>query len=140
MGYDRAMRRVLSVALAAALVVPTVAHAGAVELRIRADTGPGTEVRRATLTCDGTGARATGFLRHRDAKRLCRRAYALERFLGSPPDRDRACTEIYGGPSRAFVGGNVRGTSVSRRFDRSDGCQISDWDRAKLLLPRPASP
>lgn len=131
------MRRL---ALALVLALPATAQAGAVNLRIRADTGPGTEVRRATLTCDSKGPRATGFLRGRNAARMCRRAYALEAFLGRPARHDRACTEIYGGPSRAVVRGNVRGTSVARRFDRTDGCQISDWERAKLLLPRPADP
>ena len=132
------MRRVPTVAVLLALALPAGAQAGAVNLRIRADTGPGTTARVATLTCDAEGPRATGFLRHRDAGRLCRRARELERFLGSAPERDRACTEVYGGPSRATVRGNVAGTTVERRFERTDGCQISDWDRAKLLLPRPA--
>ncbi len=126
------------IALAAALAAPSVAHAGAVNLRVDADTGPGTKVRHATLTCDAKGPRATGFLRHRDAGRLCRRAYALEKFLGRAPERGRACTEVYGGPSRARVRGNVRGTAVNRRFARTDGCEIGYWDRARLLLPRPA--
>ena len=134
------MRRVLLIALAAFFVAPTVAHGGAVNLRIEADTGPGTKVRQATLTCDGDGQRATGFLRRRSADKLCRRAYALDRFLARAPDREQACTEIYGGPSRARVRGNVRGAAVNRRFARTDGCEIADWQRARLLLPRPASP
>ncbi len=134
------MKRVLLMALTTAFVFPAGAYAGAVNLRIEADTGRGTEVRRATLTCDGDGSRATGFLERRDAGRLCRRAYALERFLARAPDGDRACTEVYGGPSRARVRGNVRGRAVNRRFHRSDGCGIADWDRARPLLPRPASP
>lgn len=129
----------LLVAVICAFVMPAVAYAGAVNLRIEADTGAGTKVRRATLTCDGNGPRATGFLRARDAERLCRRAYALERFLGRAPERDRVCTKVYGGPSRARVRGNVRGTSVNRRFNRTDGCAIADWRRARLLLPRPAA-
>ena len=134
------MRRVLLIALAAALAAPAAAHAGAVNLRISADTGPGTKVRKATLTCDAKGPRTTGFLNSRDAAKLCKRAYALERFLGRTPDPNRPCTEIYGGPSRAHVKGNVRGTSVNRRFSRTNGCGIRDWERAQLLLPRPASP
>ena len=127
------------VALLLALAFPAGASAGAVNLRIRADTGPGTTARHATLTCDAKGPRATGFLRHRDADRMCRRAYAIERFLGRAPRRDRACAEVYGGPSRATVKGNVRGTAVDRDFERTDGCGIADWDHAKLLLPRPAA-
>ena len=134
------MKRVLLVAVTCAFAVSADAYAGAVNLRIEADTGAGTKVRRATLTCDAEGPRATGFLRARNAARLCRRAYALERFLGRAPDPGRVCTEIYGGPSRARVRGNVRGTGVNRRFDRANGCGIDDWQRARLLLPRPASP
>ena len=134
------MRRALLIALAATFALPAGAYAGAINLRIDADTGPGTKVRRATLTCDAKGPRATGFLRARDAQRLCRRAYALERFLGRAPSREDACTEVYGGPSRARVRGNVRGTAVDRRFARRDGCEIGDWQRARLLLPRPAAP
>jgi hypothetical protein len=134
------VKRVLLAAVVVAFAAPSAAHAGAVNLRVTADTGPGTKTRHATLTCDAQGPRATGFLRGRDAGRLCRRAYALERFLGRAPDRDRVCTEVYGGPSRALVRGNVRGTTVRRRFERTDGCGIADWERAKLLLPKPAAP
>ncbi|HEX8121764.1 MAG TPA: hypothetical protein VF549_10925 [Solirubrobacteraceae bacterium] len=133
------MKRALVIVLAAALVAPAGAYAGAVNLRVNADTGPGTKVRQATLTCDSDGPRATGFLRGRDAAELCRRAYALERFLGRGPEPGRQCTQQYGGPERALVRGNVRGTAVKRRFKRTDGCEIADWRRARLLLPRPAS-
>ncbi len=134
------MRRALVIAVAAALVLPASAYAGAVNLRIDASAGPGTKVRHATLTCDGKGPRATGFLRGRDAAALCRRAYTLERFLGGTPDEGRTCTQIYGGPSKARVRGNIRGTTVNRRFKRTDGCAIADWQHARRLLPRPASP
>lgn len=121
----------------AGLALPAGAQAGAVNLRIHYEDGAG-NARNATLTCDGKGPRATGFLRHRNAARMCRRAYALERFLGREPDDTRACTEVYGGPDRAVIRGNVRGTGVARRFGRADGCEIADWDRAQRLLPRPA--
>ena len=127
------------IAVGVAFAVPATAQAGAVNLRVEGDAGPGTTVRRATLTCDSNGPRATGFLRRRNAGRLCRRAYALERFLGRAPERRRTCTKLYGGPSRARVRGNVRGTGVNRRFKRTDGCEIADWRRARLLLPRPAA-
>lgn len=133
------MKRVVLISVTCALALPTAAYAGAINLRINADTGPGTKVRHATLTCDGKGPRATGFLRNRDADKLCRRAYALERFLGRAPNPARNCAQIYGGPSRALVRGNVKGTAVNRRFKRTDGCEIADWERARLLLPRPAA-
>lgn len=130
------MRRTLLLIALVGLAAPAGAQAGAVSLNIRYDDGAG-NARRATLTCDGEGSRATGFLRHRNAARLCARAYTLERFLGRAPDNTRACTEVFGGPDRAVIRGNIRGTAVARRFGRSDGCEIADWDRAQRLLPRP---
>jgi hypothetical protein len=130
------VRRILVLLLAAGAVAPPVAMAGAVNLRMSYRDGAGHQ-RHATLTCDSDGPRATGYLRHRNATKLCARAYALEPFLSSPPDRDRACTEIYGGPDRARIRGNVRGAAVDRRFSRTDGCEIADWDTAQKLLPRP---
>ncbi|MCW2991245.1 MAG: hypothetical protein JWM73_1839 [Solirubrobacterales bacterium] len=130
------LRGSLLAAVFALLAAAPAAHAGAVGLHLRADTGPGTTVRTATLRCDSKGPRATGYLRRRDAAKLCRRAYRLEAFLGRPPRRDRPCTEIYGGPDRVTVEGFVRGTGVQRRFSRADGCEIADWNRAARLLPR----
>jgi len=130
------VRRIWAAAAAVLVLAPTApALAGAVGLRFvhRDDSG----IRqRATLRCDGRGQRATGYLSARDPARLCQRAYQLERFLGRPPDGDRACTEVYGGPDRVRVRGNVRGTGVDRRFALRDGCEIADWERAALLLPR----
>jgi hypothetical protein len=131
------MRRALVMIAALGFALPAAAQAGAVHLRISYGDGDGHH-RRATLDCDSDGFRASGFLRHRDADRLCRRAYKLEHFLAGKPDPGRACAEIYGGPDRARIRGNVRGSSVDRRFGRADGCEIADWDRARLLLPRPA--
>jgi hypothetical protein len=128
------MRRTLVIALV--LAAPAVAHAGAVHLRIRYDDRAG-HVRRATLDCVASGPRATGFLHGRDAARLCRRAYELEQLLARPPRTDRPCTMVYGGPDRARIRGNVRGAAVDRSFSRTNGCEIADWDRAQLLLPRP---
>lgn len=129
------MGRICAAFAVLAAAGPANASAGAVNLTFRYDDGAGH--RSATLRCDARGPRASGYLRHRSAARLCRRAYALEAFLGRPPRTDRPCTQIYGGPDRARVRGNVRGTAVNRRFMRTDGCEIADWDRAQLLLPRP---
>ncbi|MFL5845399.1 MAG: hypothetical protein ACJ762_11945 [Solirubrobacteraceae bacterium] len=133
------MRRVLPLAAVLGLLAAApAAHAGAVQLRITADTGPGTAKRHASLTCDSEGPRATGFLHRRDAAKLCTRAYALESFLGAAPRTGGACPMVYGGPDRAVVRGAVRGTAVHRRFSRADGCQLAWWNRARRLLPRAA--
>ena len=117
---------------------PATASAGAVHLRF--SYSDGVARKSATLTCDGSGRRATGYLRHRDAAKLCSTAYRLKRFLGTPPPQDRVCALIYGGPDRARVRGNVADQAVNRLFTRADGCGIDDWRRAQALLPRPAGP
>jgi len=92
---------------------------------------------RATLTCRSGLQRVTGFLIHRSAAILCRRARVLRGFLGSAPVGGRVCSQVYGGPDRAHIRGQIGTTSASRWFGRADGCQIADWGRAGLLLPRP---
>lgn len=129
------MRRAPIAAALLLLALPGAAHAGAVSLRfVHRDEGGIRQ--RATLTCVAEGPSATGYLAKRDAARLCRRAYALERFLGRRPPRRRVCTQVYGGPDRVRVRGNVRGTAVDRLFALRDGCEIADWERAARLLPR----
>ena len=94
--------------------------------------------KRGSLSCAGHRVKHRGFLADRGGVRLCRRARRLTAFLSSAPDRDRACTEIYGGPDTAAVTGQVGEAEIDRRFSRSDGCEIADWDRVQILLPEPA--
>ena len=88
----------------------------------------------ASLRCDGAQESARGFA-GADAHELCRAATALAPFLARAPDPDRACTQIYGGPQTARITGTIGGRRIDRSFSRTDGCRISDWDRAKQLLP-----
>ena len=68
----------------------------------------------------------------------CARLLQLRRpFAPTPPNT--ACTEIYGGPSTAFVTGRFRGALIRARFSRKDGCEIARWNRVRFLLPRFAS-
>src|SRR4051794_21697559 len=120
----------LSLAVLAA--TPAAASAGAVHLRFAYGDGAGHR-KTAQLICDSDGARATGYLRRRDATRLCTAAYRLKRWLGAAPASGRVCTQIYGGPDHARVRGNVAEVGVDRRFSRTDGCGIADWNRAKVL-------
>ena len=47
-----------------------------------------------------------------------------------------ACTQIYGGPQMARVVGTIAGRRVWATFNRTDGCQISRWERlSPWLLP-----
>lgn len=109
-----------------------------VALELTFDDGEG-ERATATLRCATDRFEATGWLAARDERRLCRVTRELGAFLASQPDRDVACTQIYGGPQRARISGNVGGREVDRRFSRENGCRIADWERAQPLLPRPTA-
>jgi hypothetical protein len=107
----------------------------AVKLRLTVRDAPDRDPRRATLACTGGRARATGYLAGRPAP-ACRAARRLAGLLAADAERHRMCTQIYGGPQRARVRGEVGRRAVDRRFSRTDGCQIDDWDRAAPLLRR----
>jgi hypothetical protein len=51
-----------------------------------------------------------------------------------PVPSDMACTQIYGGPDVALVRGTYMGRKIWVRFRRTDGCQISRWDRVAFLF------
>jgi hypothetical protein len=81
-----------------------------------------------TLRCDPVGGSLP------DAEQACRRLAALDdRF--QPVPSDAVCTEIYGGPAVAEVTGTYEETLVDATFTRTDGCQISRWDRHAFLFP-----
>lgn len=107
----------------------------ATELEIRFDDGRG-ESDRATLRC-GEEPEADGYLAEEDAAALCDAVAALDPPLTQEPPAQRACTQIFGGPQTAQVTGTLDGEAVSRRFSRTNGCEIADWDAlAKAgLLP-----
>jgi hypothetical protein len=52
-----------------------------------------------------------------------------------PTPRNRACTDIYGGPQVALVTGRFRGRSVRAEFGRKNGCEIARWNRVAFLFP-----
>ncbi|WP_019073233.1 SSI family serine proteinase inhibitor [Streptomyces hokutonensis] len=54
-------------------------------------------------------------------------------FAPVPPDS--MCTMIYGGPATAHVTGTWAGRPVDTTYDRSNGCEISRWNRMVPLLP-----
>jgi hypothetical protein len=47
---------------------------------------------------------------------------------------DQACTQIYGGPEEASIKGTIRGQRVDATFTRTDGCEISRWEKVLPLL------
>jgi hypothetical protein len=66
--------------------------------------------------------------------RACEAARRLADFLAQQPPRGRVCTQIYGGPETARVRGTIDERRVDRRFSKTNGCEIADWERAEPLL------
>jgi hypothetical protein len=81
------------------------------------------------LTCDPAGGT------HPDAKAACHALEANGAAALPPVPKDKACTQIYGGPETATVTGTWKGQQVMSRFARNDGCQISRWKLMAGLLP-----
>ena len=107
---------------------------GAIELTIRHDDGAGNE-QTGSLTCTDRDRRAGGFLTRRaTVEDLCAKARSIKRLLTTQPDKQRACTQIYGGAETAHITGTIDGVQVDRRFSRTNGCEIDDFNRAGELL------
>lgn len=85
-----------------------------------------------TLRCAPLG----GTLANRAA--ACSRLARMARPF-APTPRNVACTDIYGGPQEALVTGRLRGYSVRAGFSRTNGCEISRWNRVSFLFPGAAA-
>ncbi|HEX5384797.1 MAG TPA: SSI family serine proteinase inhibitor [Propionibacteriaceae bacterium] len=85
------------------------------------------------LTCDPPGGT------HPDPQAACRVLEANGAAALPPVPKDKACTQIYGGPETATITGTWQGKRVMSRFARNDGCQISRWKLMEGLLPRGGS-
>ena len=119
----------------AALAVALPAQAGTISLRIAFKAHETAPLQLTTLRC---GARSTGTV-PRPAE-ACRRLRALGAGAFRPTAPDRACTEIFGGPSTARVTGFYFDRTLWVRLSRVNGCEIARWDRVGFLLPRSAAP
>lgn len=91
------------------------------------ETGQGA-VRTMTLTCDPVGGD------HPDPAGACAALAVAGPDAFEPPAGDVMCTELFGGPQVATVGGTVAGAQVSARYSRTDGCEIGRWDALAPLL------
>jgi hypothetical protein len=85
------------------------------------------------LTCNPPGGT------HPDPEAACRVLEANGAAALPPVPKDKACTQIYGGPETATITGTWQGNRVISRFARNDGCQISRWKLMEGLLPRGGS-
>jgi hypothetical protein len=66
----------------------------------------------------------------------CRKLAAGGARLFAPTPKNVACTDIYGGPQVAKIVGTVRGNRVWARVSRTNGCEISRWERlSPWLIP-----
>jgi hypothetical protein len=105
--------------------------AGRQSITVTVDDGSG-GTQTWTLTC-GTDGTPGGD--HPDAAAACTALNALTDPF-RPVPKDMACTMIYGGPQTATVQGRWGGRDVLTTFKRTDGCEITRWNRiAPLLQP-----
>ncbi|MFG2876234.1 SSI family serine proteinase inhibitor [Streptomyces sp. NPDC048337] len=84
------------------------------------------------LECDPVGGD------HPQRERACARLDQLARegkdpFAAVAPDQ--ICTTQDGGPATARISGSWRGRTVDATFRRTNGCEISRWDKLEPLLP-----
>ena len=88
--------------------------------------GPKGPTRRTRIECERLG----------EGSERCRSLGDLTARRLGPVPPDIACAEIYGGPARARVTGELRGERIDARFDRTDACEIKRWnDNSALLGP-----
>jgi hypothetical protein len=85
------------------------------------------EARVWTLRCDPPGGTFP------DSEEACEKLDDVEQPFAETP-LEAICTEQYGGPQLASVQGVYRDESVSTRFDRTNGCEISRWDKHAFLF------
>ena len=130
------MRGIVGLALAtAALAACATGSAGMSQATMLTvtywESGPrGSDPERWTLRCnpaDGTLPRPA---------LACRRLASASPKLFAPKPPSLVCTQIYGGPQTARVTGKVKGKRVWASFSRTNGCEISRWNRlSPWLLP-----
>ena len=53
----------------------------------------------------------------------------------APVPKDKACTQVFGGPEEAVVTGSFRGKPVNAQFNKGNGCEIARWNSVKFLFP-----
>ncbi|MCX4963281.1 subtilase-type protease inhibitor [Streptomyces sp. NBC_00654] len=84
------------------------------------------------LQCAPTGGS------HPQRQQACDRltqAAGADEELFAPTPADAMCTQMDGGPAAARVVGTWRGRHIDTTVSRSNGCEISRWNRLVPLLP-----
>jgi hypothetical protein len=103
--------------------------------------GPTGELANLVVTVDDDGARGANQPRELKLEcakptdsQACGAAAGVSAADVQKTGADTACTQIYGGPEEASIKGKIRGEAIDATFKRTDGCEISRWDRVKALL------
>jgi hypothetical protein len=81
-----------------------------------------------TLECDPPGGTLP-----RPAEACARLDHVEQPFAPAP--KDKACTQIFGGPEVADVTGTYKGKPVNAHFAKGNGCEIARWDSVEFLFP-----
>ncbi|MFI8434306.1 SSI family serine proteinase inhibitor [Streptomyces sp. NPDC079020] len=110
--------------------------------------GAGAEPTRLTVTVSESGDRAADGVfelrcaptggSHPQRQQACDRltqAAGADEELFAPTPADAMCTQMDGGPAAARVVGTWRGRQIDTTVSRSNGCEISRWNRLVPLLP-----
>ncbi|MFJ4171338.1 serine protease inhibitor [Paenarthrobacter sp. NPDC089714] len=111
---------------------PATPGQGNAELSITFLASPEATPQNYTLVCAGGVPAAES--KHPTAAAACEALKTYPTLLTAPVPADQNCTMQFGGPETATVTGSVDGTEVNRKFSRTDGCQIAQWDAASVLL------
>jgi hypothetical protein len=80
-----------------------------------------------TLRCDPPGGTFP------DPEQACERLDDVEQPFAETPE-DAICTEQYGGDELASIQGVYRDEGVNTRFDRTNGCEMSRWEKHAFLF------
>jgi hypothetical protein len=101
---------------------------------------PGPEGASLTVTVQPKGADGPAKRTRIECERLgegsedCTRLAKLTAKRLAPVPPTTACAQIFGGPARARVVGELRGERIDTRFSRTDACEIKRWDDNAALL------
>jgi hypothetical protein len=131
--------------VAALSAAPAVAHADMGPLHLPTPLAKSTPDRLTVKVTDaGEGRDGTYELEchpsggtHPHAQEACGKLdqgrWGRDTFAPTPADAN--CTMQYGGPARAHITGTWHGRPVDATYDRSNGCEISRWDKLVPVLP-----
>jgi len=97
-------------------------------LTVRLDRGPGAASSTWTLACDPPAGT------HPTAAAACAQLAATPGDPFAETPRNLMCTMIYGGPEKAHVWGTYDGRPVDTTFARTNGCEVTRWQRVSTLL------